>query len=141
MVSRKKLINMQPESLIYSTSMLQFSQKEGGSIMTIAETIKTLRKEMKLTQDKFAGKIGIHGRQLARYEVGKSTPSIDALTKIAKFCEVTADYLIYGHDNQLADRLKVKDPELLDLLRMIDRLKKPERERLKWALHGLLNNK
>lgn len=126
-------------SLDNTTPVLELLQK-GGS-MNVGNTIKALRKEMGLTQDEFASKIGLHGRQLARYEIGKNKPSINVIAEIAKFCEVAIDYLVYGQDSQLAERLKMKDPELLDILRMIDRLKKSERERVKWALHGLLNNK
>jgi transcriptional regulator with XRE-family HTH domain len=115
-------------------------QKKGGIIMAIGSTIRALREEMGLTQDEFGDRIGIHGRQLGKYEIGTNTPSIDIIVKIAKFCEVSTDYIIYGQDSHLAERLKMKDPELIAILRKIDRLKKSERERVKWALHGLLNN-
>ncbi len=75
---------------------------------------------MGLTQDEFASKLNMHGRQLARYEAGRCNPSIKVLKKIAK-------------------RSNINDLELLDLLRRIDRLKKPKREKLKWAIQGLLN--
>lgn len=109
--------------------------------MSIGNIIKDLRKDMGLTQDEFAGRISIHGRQLGKYEIGKNNPAVDILARIAKFCEVSTDYLIFGQDNQLAEKLKVKDPELIEIVRRIDKLKKAERERVKWAIHGLLNNK
>ncbi len=108
--------------------------------MTLGERIRTLRKEMNLTQDQFAAKINMHGRQLARYEAGKSNPSINVLKKMADFCEVSLDYLGYGHDKKIAKRANINDLELLDLLRRIDTLKKPQRDKIKWAVQGLLNS-
>lgn len=112
---------------------------EGGIIMSIGKRIRDLRKELELTQNQFGAKLGIHGRQLARYEEGINTPSIDILMKIADFCEVSLDYLAYGHDKQIARRAKINDLEILDLLRRMDRLKKTMRNRLKWAMGGLLS--
>ena len=110
-----------------------------GHIMSIGERIRTLRKELNVTQNQFGKKLGIHGRQLARYEEGINIPSVDTLIKIANFCEVSLDYLAYGHDKKIAKRSKINDMEILDLLRKIDCLKKSDRDKLKWALQGLLN--
>lgn len=105
----------------------------------LGKRLKTLRKELGLTQDQLAAKVGIHGRQLARYELGSVQPSLHILDKIANFCEVTLDFLAHGQDRKLAKKTSIEDAEILDLLRRIDHLKKPERERLKWAIKGLLN--
>ena len=107
--------------------------------MAIGNRLKELRKELNLTQDELGAKLGVHGKQLARYEIGKMMPSIKVLSKIADFCEVSLDYLVYGNDKKLASRSQINDAELLDMLRRIDRLKKPKRERLKWAIKGLLD--
>ncbi len=108
--------------------------------MTLGERIRNFRKQMGLTQDEFAAKLNMHGRQLARYEGGRTTPSINILAKIADFCEVSLDYLVYGQDKKIAKRANINDLELLDLLRRIDSLKKPQREKLKWAVQGLLKS-
>ena len=107
--------------------------------MSIGEEIKQLRSELKLTQDTFAEKIGIHGRQLARYEAGTNTPSIEIFKKIDDFCEISLDRLVYGKDEYLAQRLKVSDQELLWLFRKIDRMKRTQREQYRWILASLLN--
>lgn len=108
--------------------------------MSIGKQIRALRKELDLTQNQFGSKLGIHGRQLARYEQGVNTPSIAILMKIAEFCEVSLDHLTYGHDKRVAKKAKINDLEILDLLRRIDHLKKPQRDRLKWAIQSLLNS-
>ena len=107
----------------------------------IANKIKALRHELGMPQREFAKKIGIHPAQLARYEVSRSTPSIDILINIAKFCEVSVDYLVFGLDKEVLKRSRINDLELLELLRRIDNLKKPERDKLKWAIQGLLTSK
>jgi len=108
--------------------------------MSLGNRIRTLRKELGLTQNEFAAKLGIHGRQLSRYEVDINTPSIDILRKIADLCEVSLDYIGYGKDKALARRSKIEDAELLDILRRIDHLKKPHRDKVKWAIKGILTS-
>ena len=108
--------------------------------MSLGNRIRSLRKELGLSQDEFAAKINMHGRQLGRYETGKSKPSLGALAKLAQFCEISIDYLVFGKDEKLARRAKINDPELLDLLRQVDRLRKPQREKIKWAIKALINN-
>lgn len=108
--------------------------------MMLAERIKQLRKEMGLTQDEFAARLKMHGRQLARYEAGKAIPNIAIIKKIAEFCEVSIDYLVYGHDEKMAKKTRISDMEIVDLLRRVNHLKKPKRDRIKWAIESLLNN-
>lgn len=107
--------------------------------MSIAKRIRDLRKELKLTQNEFGKKLGIHGRQLGRYEEGINTPSIDVLMKIADYCEVSLDLLAYGVDKKLSKRTQIQDNELLDLTRRVDNLKKSQRDKIKWAIRSLLN--
>ena len=107
--------------------------------MELGNQIKKLRKEMKLTQDDFASKLKIHSKQLAKYEAGRSTPSIDIIARIAKFCEVSTDYLIFGVDKILANKTKIADLELLDYFQRVNKLKKSNRDKIKWAVKSLLN--
>ena len=106
--------------------------------MSIGNQIKKLRKEIGLTQKELGSKIGVHFAQLARYEAGRSIPSIDVLKKIANYCEVSIDYLAYGEDKDIQKKFQINDTELLDLLRRTDHLKKSRREHLKWVITALL---
>lgn len=106
----------------------------------VATKIKALRKELRLTQKELAEKVGVHPAQLARYELGLSTPSLGVLIRLAKYCEVSIDYIVFGVDKEVAKRSRIQDQELLDLIRRIDNLNRPERDRVKWAIHGLLTN-
>ena len=108
--------------------------------MEVGKRIKKLRKDMKLTQEVFADKLNIHPKQLAKYESGRSIPIIEILARIANFCEVSTDQLIFGEDNTFIKRTKIADTQLLEYFRRINRLKKAERDKIKWALEGLLSN-
>ncbi len=107
--------------------------------MELGKRIKKLRKDMKLTQDTFANKLRIHSKQLAKYESGRTIPSINIIERVADFCEVSIDYLIGGEDKVLANKTKVSDMELLDYFRRINKLKKADRDKIKWAVKSLLN--
>ena len=107
--------------------------------MEVGARIKKIRKEMKLTQDELASKLHIHSKQLARYEAGRSIPILGIIARIANFCEVSTDYLIFGEDKKLAKKTKIADMELLEYFQRINKLKKFERDKIKWALKSLLN--
>ena len=65
---------------------------------TFGERIKELRKQRGLTQRQMAANFGITERNYQRYESSDS-PSNETLVKMAKFFEVSTDYLI-GQDTK-----------------------------------------
>lgn len=139
-MSSKILTKFEPTEIMDESTAWYNSLQKRGLIMNIGSRIKTIRKELGLTQKEFAAKIGIHHGQLARYEIGGSTPSIDILTKMADFCEVSIDYFVYGVDKTVAKRSRITDAELLNVLRRVDKLPKTKRDRIKWAVEALLAN-
>lgn len=104
----------------------------------IGDRIKTLRNEMKLTQEEFAEKIGVHVKQLSKYESNRNLPSVTILKNIADFCDITLDYLAYGKDPVIEKRSRIKDLSLVGILKKVDRLKSYKREKVKWAIEALL---
>ena len=56
--------------------------------------LKDLRKEKKLTQTELASYLCTTQDSISLWELGKSYPDIPTLIKIAKFFEVTTDYLL-----------------------------------------------
>ena len=60
---------------------------------TFGERVKELRKQRGLTQRQMAATFGVTERNYQRYEATDS-PSNDTLVKLAKFFEVSTDYLI-----------------------------------------------
>lgn len=60
----------------------------------IDENIKFIRKQKKLTQQKFADLIGIKRSSLGAYEEGRAKPNYQTLGKIAAICKISIDRLI-----------------------------------------------
>lgn len=60
----------------------------------LAENLKSLRKERKLSQQKIADILGIPQRRYSNYETGTSEPNVEMLIKIADYYKVSVDYLI-----------------------------------------------
>lgn len=107
--------------------------------MELGGRIKKLRKDMRLTQEVFASKLKVHPKQLAKYEAGRSIPSLDIIARMANFCEVSTDYLIFGEDKALAKKARIADVDLLEYFRRVNKLKKTDRDKIKWAIKSFLN--
>lgn len=59
---------------------------------SIAAKLKTLRKGRKLTQEQAAAKLGITRATVSNYEVGRRSPHLSELKRIADFYGVGLDY-------------------------------------------------
>ncbi len=58
------------------------------------ERLKTLREEANLTMEQLAAALGIKKQTISRYESNQREPEYATLIKIAKFFEVSTDYLL-----------------------------------------------
>jgi len=63
-------------------------------------TIKKLRERNKLTQTELAQVLNISKSMVSSYETGQRSPSYDVLIKIARFFNVSMDYL-YGFKSDM----------------------------------------
>lgn len=72
--------------------------------MTIGENIKRIRKEKNLTQKQLGELCGMADSAIRRYELGKSTPKLKTLHRIAKGLKVPVNTLVdrCGPEYQLA---------------------------------------
>ena len=59
-----------------------------------AERLKELRLEKGITQDKLAQETGLSQAALANWENGKRSPTAAAVITLAKYFNVTTDYLL-----------------------------------------------
>lgn len=66
------------------------------NLIEMGKRIKDLRIKQNKTQKYFADMIYISPSYLALIEQGKRTITIDVLAQIAKVCDVTTDYLLFG---------------------------------------------
>ncbi len=62
--------------------------------MSFGQRLLQTRKDKKLSQDKLAKALGVHGAVIGRYERDEVKPSIEMATKIARVLEVSLDYLV-----------------------------------------------
>ena len=61
---------------------------------TIGEKLRLLRQQRKLTTRELGSILGVSNSHIVRIENGTKGPSIDLVTKMARFFNVTADRLI-----------------------------------------------
>ena len=60
----------------------------------IGKRLKDLRAERGLPQDVFASCLGVKRSTLSMYEADKRNPSYTVLIRLARYFEVTTDYLL-----------------------------------------------
>lgn len=72
--------------------------------MEFAERLKTLRKQVKLTQAQIAEKLNISQQAYASWEHGVKKPTQENLVKIAQVLNVSVDYLV-GNSEEGIDEL------------------------------------
>ena len=61
--------------------------------------LRDLREDADLTQEQLVGKLGMHKTTYTNYEQGKREPPFDFIIKIAKFYNVSIDYILERTDN------------------------------------------
>ena len=91
------------------------------------ERLAVLRKERGLTQRALAEMVELHISQIRRYESGQSQPTLDAIRRLAVALSVSADMLLFAHDERGPDddlRLQFEaasrlDPEEKNVIRSV----------------------
>ena len=78
----------------YSGAIL--SNRKGVNTLTLGERIKKVRKDLDLTQQKFAAEIGTTANVLTNYETGRRNPSAAALNNICKTFGISEEWLRTG---------------------------------------------
>ncbi len=56
--------------------------------------LKELRKEANLSQDQLGKKLGFSNQTVSFWESGKREPSLGALVSVAKYFDVSVDFLL-----------------------------------------------
>lgn len=74
--------------------------------MELAERLKTLRKQVQLTQAQIAEKLDISQQAYASWERGVKKPTQENLVKIAQVLNVSVDYLV-GNSEERLDNIEL----------------------------------
>lgn len=86
------------------------------------EILKRLRQEKQLSQQELANLIGVHVRQVSKYEMGTSMPTLDRIRRMAETLEVSADELVFGATKRRTTTSTIKHPVLAERLRTLEQM-------------------
>ena len=93
--------NNPPEDWLFEKNSLKNFKRNR---MEFSERLKTLRKQVQLTQVDVAEKLGISQPAYASWERGIKKPTQENLVKIAQILNVSVDYLV-GNADYTVDKL------------------------------------
>lgn len=72
----------------------------------IGKRIKNARESMGMTKEEFARHLGISGQYLGIIERGSSCLSVEKLKVLCDLTNLSADYILFGKDNNLIQNTK-----------------------------------
>lgn len=75
-------------------------------MMEMKDRIKKIRKELDLTQQEFAEKIGTTANVLTNYETGRRNPSASVINNICKTFNVNEEWLRTGEGEMFVQRTR-----------------------------------
>ena len=109
--------------------------------MTFPERITAIRKEMKLSQEKFGELAGVSQRTVAFWESGDRMPSFSVLSDLATKLNVTIDYLLCRTDIKTKPKEKqpadFNDRLRADIISQVQTLPDPALQRVSDFLAGI----
>ena len=101
--------------------------------MTFGERIILHRKQLKMSQDDLARKVGTSAPIIGRYERNEIKPSIEVAAKIADELNVTVDYLLTGSN-------MVMDKQLMRRMEDIEALPAEEKDKVYYFIDMALSH-
>jgi len=114
--------------------LIKSSLKEIG-IVTLGKTIIRLRMQKQWKQKDLAERLGIHPRNLIRWENDQVRPRLKAMQQLAATLGVSLAELETG--NSTSGRMK-EDPELHEIVDDLLELSGPQREAIKLVVKDML---
>lgn len=101
--------------------------------------IKELRDQKRLNQEGLAIAINVSQSTISAYEIGDRKPDLDTLLSIAKFFNVSLDYLAGLTDIKQTVIKSELAPDEVELIRLYQKLATIDKEKVKAYLDGLLS--
>ena len=77
--------------------------------MTLADSLKKIRKQYKMTQEDIAKLLGISRSGYTYYETGKTVPSIEVLQKLSAIYSTSIDAIVGNTNNVSFDKRYSED--------------------------------
>ena len=74
--------------------------QEDNKMNVVSDSIKKLRKEKGMTQDELAEQLCVTRQAVSNWEMGKTQPDVDTLTKLAEIFGVSVERIIYGKEKK-----------------------------------------
>lgn len=74
----------------------------------IGKNIREIRERRGMTQDDLAGKLYVSRQTISNYEVGRSKPDIETLTRLAEILGTDLTVLIYGAKDPEERRIRIR---------------------------------
>lgn len=94
--------------------------------------VERLRKDLKISREEFARRIGTSGAVIGRYEREEITPSVEVAARMAQALSVSLDYLVgITQVTQANDRLAVR-------MELLETIEDDDRDRILFVFDSLL---
>lgn len=85
--------------------------------MSFKENLKKARKNLGLTQEEVATRLGVTKSTYCGYETGKRKPDVEKIKKLANILDIKADTLLDTDYNQQKEYLSEKEKRLVTAYR------------------------
>lgn len=95
--------------------------------MEFKDRLKAARTDKGISQSKLATLVGVHVTNISRYERGENKPTASVLSKLADALGVSADFLMAGSTQDVANN-SISDRELLEQFKKVEQL--PEQKKM-----------
>ena len=105
--------------------------------MDFHQRLKRIRIEKGHSKGELASLVGIHYSQIGRYEEKGSVPSAEIMTKLANCLGVTADYLMNGSTDSLAQNSLI-DKDLLNQFKAIEKMEEHDKSVIKTLIDAFI---
>lgn len=99
--------------------------------------LKQARNAKGISQSNLAKSIGVHVTNISRYERGENKPTSQVLSRLADALAVSADYLMSGSTNDVANNT-ISDKELLEQFKKVEQLPQNKKVLIKEFLDAFL---
>ncbi|MBO5198806.1 MAG: helix-turn-helix transcriptional regulator [Lachnospiraceae bacterium] len=99
--------------------------------MNFSSRLKQLRQKHKLTQSELAETLNLKPTAISNYESRRNEPSFDKLIALAKYFDVSCDYLLGVSDDYLPIGGEVLDRDIVEFFDLYQKLTVDEAAELK----------